>query len=334
MKEGKKHAEDPPTKPAPFKIIDYTCALLVLFISFLVYLLTLTPTIAFHDTGELITVAYTLGIAHPPGYPLYTLFGKTFITIIPFGNISYDYGMNILRPLKERAVIFPYGDYCTFPIWYLKYVEKRREDIVVLTWMFLACGWHISSIKNINSDISFPFPNIPYKDLKYYNISQTINERLSRIINNNISKFPIYVGPGVKDKIKDFILCPEGVFFKLLKKEKPDGEIRFLIRKFGAFDRVSSLIFNNYSLAFNEMGNLYRKSNINKAIYFYKKALDIEPLYHNSRLNLVFCYIDKGEYDNARKELEIILEKDKDFNPALVHYAFRLIDANRGNKGN
>ncbi|MBU1261952.1 DUF2723 domain-containing protein [bacterium] len=26
-------------------------------------------SVGFHDSGELITVAYTLGIAHPPGYP-------------------------------------------------------------------------------------------------------------------------------------------------------------------------------------------------------------------------------------------------------------------------
>ncbi|MBU2461890.1 DUF2723 domain-containing protein, partial [bacterium] len=55
----------------PFGKIDYSKGLLVLFVSFGVYLHTLTPTVGFHDSGELITVAYTLGIAHPPGYPLY-----------------------------------------------------------------------------------------------------------------------------------------------------------------------------------------------------------------------------------------------------------------------
>lgn len=40
------------------------------------------------DSGELVTVAYTLGIAHPPGYPLYTLLGKIF-TYIPYGPIAW-----------------------------------------------------------------------------------------------------------------------------------------------------------------------------------------------------------------------------------------------------
>ncbi|MEW6104184.1 MAG: DUF2723 domain-containing protein, partial [bacterium] len=46
-----------------------------------------------HDSGELITCAYTLGIAHPPGYPLYTLFGKVFVTLIPIGNIAFRMNM-------------------------------------------------------------------------------------------------------------------------------------------------------------------------------------------------------------------------------------------------
>ncbi|MBU1262241.1 DUF2723 domain-containing protein, partial [bacterium] len=87
VKKGKGFARwfprDEPIRPEPFGRIDYLCGLVVLFVSFGVYLHTLTPTVGFHDSGELITVAYTLGIAHPPGYPLYTLFGKVFITLIP-----------------------------------------------------------------------------------------------------------------------------------------------------------------------------------------------------------------------------------------------------------
>ncbi len=48
------------------------------------------PTISpYRDSGDMITSAYTLGIAHPPGYPLYVLLGKFFTIIIPFGNIAY-----------------------------------------------------------------------------------------------------------------------------------------------------------------------------------------------------------------------------------------------------
>src|SRR6185503_2237763 len=36
------------------------------------YLLTLSPTVNGGDSGEFITVAWVLGVAHPSGYPLHT----------------------------------------------------------------------------------------------------------------------------------------------------------------------------------------------------------------------------------------------------------------------
>ena len=57
--------------------------------SFSLYLLTLAPSVPYQgDAGELITVAYTLGIAHPPGYPLYTMLAHLF-TLIPWGSVAW-----------------------------------------------------------------------------------------------------------------------------------------------------------------------------------------------------------------------------------------------------
>jgi 4-amino-4-deoxy-L-arabinose transferase-like glycosyltransferase len=62
---------------------------LIFFSSFLVYLLTLYPTVGTEDSGELIVSAAKLDIAHPPGYPLHTLLGWVFSKIIFFGNIGW-----------------------------------------------------------------------------------------------------------------------------------------------------------------------------------------------------------------------------------------------------
>ncbi|MDP4243523.1 MAG: DUF2723 domain-containing protein, partial [Bacteroidota bacterium] len=53
-------------------------AALVATSAFIVYLFTLAPTVDFIDDGELSTVCWTLGIAHPTGYPLFTLIGWIF----------------------------------------------------------------------------------------------------------------------------------------------------------------------------------------------------------------------------------------------------------------
>lgn len=57
-------------------------------ICLVVYTLTLCPTVYWDDAGELIAAAYTLGIPHPPGHPLYAIAGKLF-TLIPLGSIAW-----------------------------------------------------------------------------------------------------------------------------------------------------------------------------------------------------------------------------------------------------
>lgn len=71
------------------KQAEQIIASLIFFIPFITYLITLFPTVPNEDGGELITAAYSLGIAHPPGYPLLSLVGKLFTLIIPFGNIAW-----------------------------------------------------------------------------------------------------------------------------------------------------------------------------------------------------------------------------------------------------
>jgi len=50
-------------------------------ISFCVYTATMCRSVGFTDSGELATVICALGIAHPTGYPLFTLLGRCWIMI-------------------------------------------------------------------------------------------------------------------------------------------------------------------------------------------------------------------------------------------------------------
>ena len=67
---------------------------------FLVYLRTLAPGVVGGDTGELVTVAYRLGVAHPPGYPLFTILAKLF-TFIPYGAVAWR--VNLLSAVCDAA---------------------------------------------------------------------------------------------------------------------------------------------------------------------------------------------------------------------------------------
>jgi hypothetical protein len=53
-------------------------AFAVFLVTFIVYLMTMDPGVSYIDSGELATVCARLGIAHPTGYPLFTLVGWFF----------------------------------------------------------------------------------------------------------------------------------------------------------------------------------------------------------------------------------------------------------------
>ncbi len=56
--------------------------------AFILYALTAAPSVAtvFDDSLEFHVVLPTLGIAHPSGYPLYTLLGRLVAALLPFGD--------------------------------------------------------------------------------------------------------------------------------------------------------------------------------------------------------------------------------------------------------
>lgn len=62
-------------------------ALPVFLIALNAYLLTAAPTVTFVDSGELIVATRFLGVAHPPGFPLYILLAH-LATLVPLGNIA------------------------------------------------------------------------------------------------------------------------------------------------------------------------------------------------------------------------------------------------------
>lgn len=56
---------------------------------FILYAATTARDILPADSGEFQLVAATLGIAHPPGYPLYTMIGALWVRLFPLGSIPF-----------------------------------------------------------------------------------------------------------------------------------------------------------------------------------------------------------------------------------------------------
>lgn len=66
---------------------ELLCAGAVFLTALLLYSWTLAPTVTTTDSGELILAAYGLGVAHPPGVPLWIMLAH-LASLVPVGNVA------------------------------------------------------------------------------------------------------------------------------------------------------------------------------------------------------------------------------------------------------
>ena len=66
---------------------ELLCAAAVFVVALLLYTVTLAPTVTLVDSGELIVAAQGLGVAHPPGFPLWVMLAH-LASLLPFGNVA------------------------------------------------------------------------------------------------------------------------------------------------------------------------------------------------------------------------------------------------------
>ena len=80
---------------------SYLAALAVSIGALVLYLVTLAPGTAMWDTSEYIAAAYTFGLPHPPGNPLFVILGRVFSILPIASNIAVR--INILAAICSAA---------------------------------------------------------------------------------------------------------------------------------------------------------------------------------------------------------------------------------------
>jgi hypothetical protein len=113
-----------PEQPRP----SYAAAGVATLAVFALYLATLAPTTSVWDTSEYITAAYTLGLPHPPGNPLFVLIGHLF-TLLPIGA-SPAARVNLLAALCSAV---------TAGFWFL-IAERVVSRWLPARWQHLTAG--------------------------------------------------------------------------------------------------------------------------------------------------------------------------------------------------
>ena len=106
---------------------SYIPAAIAAGLVFVLYLLTLAPSVAMWDTGEYMAAAKVLGIPHPPGNPFFVLLAHAFGSLpIP---VSYAARINILAALASA---------CSAGFWFLiterivaRWILERWQRLVV-----------------------------------------------------------------------------------------------------------------------------------------------------------------------------------------------------------
>jgi tetratricopeptide (TPR) repeat protein len=140
-------------------------------IPFCVYLYTLHPTVSpYRDSGDLITAASTLGLAHPPGYPLYALAGKAFTAIFKLGNTAYR--MNVMSAFFAAAGLF----LLALAIIGL-FDGAMFAGIAVIFLAFSTSYWRLAQVSEMYSLNAFLAALILYLAAKQYGCPQAENRK-------------------------------------------------------------------------------------------------------------------------------------------------------------
>lgn len=84
----------------------------------ILYVLSLPSQPGSWDTGEMQTVPYLFGIAHPTGFPLFVILGYVFSHAVPLGTVAYRLNlMSALCMTGVAAALFACAQEMEIPVW-------------------------------------------------------------------------------------------------------------------------------------------------------------------------------------------------------------------------
>lgn len=228
---------------------------------------------------------------------------------------AYDYKTNILKHLKPNAILFTEDDNIGFTLWYLCYCEKERQDIDLLSTIFIQYDWYAKQIKHLHPDYPIPLPEARSGEI-------ITRIKLNNIIHNNIKSRPIYVFSDVWVD-KKYGLVPEGMCWRVLEhpvdnrrmyEELEKNKIEFKIRGLDASihkDWREEAIINNYANSYSTYGGIYgNMGNYDKAIIELQKALELDPKSANAHYNLGIAYKIIGRTNEAIEEFNKAIKLD------------------------
>jgi len=192
-------------------------------LSFSTYLVTIAPTLTWRndgaDGGDLIAAAYTLGIPHPTGYPVYIMLAKLF-TLLPVGDVAYR--VNLMSAFFAAATVgliyFIVLGLCELSLWAgeadkREYISSVAASTAALAFAFSPTFWSQATIAEVYSLNAFFVALLFYLLLKW--MADSKQQRAASVIQPPASCLllaALTYGLSLGNHFSMLLLAPAGLF--------------------------------------------------------------------------------------------------------------------------
>ncbi|MFN7311963.1 MAG: DUF2723 domain-containing protein [Bacteroidota bacterium] len=101
-----------------FNLVNNILGWITFVVALTTYTLTLEPTVSFWDCGEFISASYRLQICHPPGAPLFLLFGRIFSLFAGSDVTQVAFWVNMVSATTSALCVM-------FTFWIITHLGKK-----------------------------------------------------------------------------------------------------------------------------------------------------------------------------------------------------------------
>jgi tetratricopeptide (TPR) repeat protein len=222
------------------------------------------------------------------------------------------------------------GDGVVFPCWYLKYVKKFRNDVIIVGTPVLPMKWVRDNILKQNPEIKVPVIN---KRVGTESIGYIINA----IIKMNLAKFNIYFShnkPEENSLDNTIKIMPKGIVQKVVPVEYAFISDRYIVTNYnlwkfynlrGIYNIEKNFYPSNYqdlyakdmSVAANSSGTFFEDNLFyDWSLYYFKLANKLFPSDHEYVYNIGNAYYNLNKYDSAILQYKKCIEMKSDYENA------------------
>ncbi|MBP6882596.1 MAG: DUF2723 domain-containing protein, partial [Candidatus Levybacteria bacterium] len=118
--------------------------IVLFFVLSCLYIFNLSRSVYGGDVGDLVTAAAVWGVAHPPGYPLFTVLGGILINVLAHFGQSPAFAVGIISALSASAGVV------LFYTISLKLIKSRLASLIgALTLAFSYLYWFYAEIAEV-----------------------------------------------------------------------------------------------------------------------------------------------------------------------------------------